>query len=367
MSHQKRRLNQQAQHLIEYSVIIILVLAGIIISGPYVIRSWNARVKSWEDGVTESLQDPLLEAPADTVTIPGCDIVLDWGCYDIGGCCGLGKHTMCMDLDCAATERLETRTFTPLDCECYLPSPFTAPPTARCVVDCNCCTEWSPVPAAVNPLTDCGVNASPPCPDDYYRARRTCGDPTCPEGTCGPGDGTCPTAVNESDCFYDYALCHFECTGTPGPNFSSRYGDLCLGDDTGLPRDTSYSYVNPGGCTAGTQCEIQCISPFISYGSYCDCPPLTTYNTATDSCDAIRVFVVAINNGVRGRTWVCTRTCCGRSCYCCDGYWRYNTTTVDWSTTWCVPSFTVNSVTVTGVGCDNPGTPGNNCVVTLLP
>jgi hypothetical protein len=41
-------------------VLSILIMAGIIIGGPYVIRSWNAQVKGWEDSVVDSMNDPLL-------------------------------------------------------------------------------------------------------------------------------------------------------------------------------------------------------------------------------------------------------------------------------------------------------------------
>ena len=52
--------NKNAQHLLEYMVLSILIMAGIIIGGPYVIRSWNAQVKGWEDSVVDSMNDPLM-------------------------------------------------------------------------------------------------------------------------------------------------------------------------------------------------------------------------------------------------------------------------------------------------------------------
>jgi hypothetical protein len=38
---------------------MILVMAAIIIMGPYIIRSWNAQIKGWGDSVTDSFQEPL--------------------------------------------------------------------------------------------------------------------------------------------------------------------------------------------------------------------------------------------------------------------------------------------------------------------
>jgi hypothetical protein len=37
--------NKQGQHAMEYVILLILIMAGIIISGPYVLRSWNANLK----------------------------------------------------------------------------------------------------------------------------------------------------------------------------------------------------------------------------------------------------------------------------------------------------------------------------------
>ncbi len=51
-----------AQHTIEYIILMMLIMAGIIIGGPYVIRSWNAQIKGWEGSVIDAMTDPLLEA-----------------------------------------------------------------------------------------------------------------------------------------------------------------------------------------------------------------------------------------------------------------------------------------------------------------
>ncbi len=54
--------DKNAQHTLEYMVLLILIMAGIIIGGPYVIRSWNAQMKGWEDSVRDSMTDPLRES-----------------------------------------------------------------------------------------------------------------------------------------------------------------------------------------------------------------------------------------------------------------------------------------------------------------
>ena len=64
---------QRAQNLSEYSLLLALIMGSIIIAGPYVIRSVNANLKGWDDSIQDSVNDPLIQAPPDVVTIPGCD------------------------------------------------------------------------------------------------------------------------------------------------------------------------------------------------------------------------------------------------------------------------------------------------------
>jgi hypothetical protein len=54
--------NRNGQHALEYMVLLTLIMAGMIIGAPYVIRSWNAQIKGWEDSVVDSMTDPLNEA-----------------------------------------------------------------------------------------------------------------------------------------------------------------------------------------------------------------------------------------------------------------------------------------------------------------
>src|SRR3989338_5072375 len=98
---------KNAQHTLEYMILLTLIMAGIIIGGPYAIRSWNAQVKGWEDSVIDSMTDPLMEAPPGAVTIPGCD-PNSWG--DIGCNMGATDSTGIM-FNCSATEILQTRTY----------------------------------------------------------------------------------------------------------------------------------------------------------------------------------------------------------------------------------------------------------------
>ncbi len=61
---------QKAQSTIEFSTLIILVTLGLIVMSPYIIRSVNAHLKTWEDSVDDSISDPLQNAPATGLGTP---------------------------------------------------------------------------------------------------------------------------------------------------------------------------------------------------------------------------------------------------------------------------------------------------------
>ncbi|MDP8211756.1 MAG: hypothetical protein P9X22_00510 [Candidatus Zapsychrus exili] len=69
---EKKSAGQQS---IEFTTLIILATIGVLVMGPYVIRSWNANIKGWEDSVRDSFNDPLIES--ETIPdIPGCDLAI---------------------------------------------------------------------------------------------------------------------------------------------------------------------------------------------------------------------------------------------------------------------------------------------------
>ncbi len=63
-----RAHHRHGQSLIEYSLIALLVILGIVVMGPYVLRSINAHFKIWD----EEIQDSHNERPVyeDAVKIP---------------------------------------------------------------------------------------------------------------------------------------------------------------------------------------------------------------------------------------------------------------------------------------------------------
>jgi len=85
-----------AQSTIEFSVVIIVICAAILLMGPYVIRGINAHMKGWEDAVYDSMSDPLMPV-ADVPNIPtsGCS----YNCGDKICCAGVENKDNCIK-DC---------------------------------------------------------------------------------------------------------------------------------------------------------------------------------------------------------------------------------------------------------------------------
>ena len=79
----------KAQSFIEYTALIAVVIGAIIIMGPYVIRSWNAHLKQWDDSVQISHSDRLEQAPDDGFLNADCNCKMQAPCAT-PPCCGMG-------------------------------------------------------------------------------------------------------------------------------------------------------------------------------------------------------------------------------------------------------------------------------------
>ena len=277
--------SQNAQHTLEYMILLTLIMAGIIIGGPYVIRSWNAQMKGWEDSVVDSMTDPLTGAPPNIVPITGCDFV-SWGSCGFGGCCGLGIPFFGgQSVNCGEQQLLQLGVFNPPNCQWSDPStcfsgcsPVTIngvvviPGVARCdttgtsSTDPNrngCCTDWvtpsgctpAPGPPYCPVDSDCGVNVG--CPDGQYRRTHTC-DEGYTETECVPDPGCNFTCINP--------LPGLDETTSP-PTLSNA--TFCAGDNAGLLGDTNYVIMS--SCTPA-KCEFVCNPTFVYNGSACVCP-----------------------------------------------------------------------------------------------
>ena len=256
---------KEGQHAMEYMILLTLVMAGIIIAGPYVVRSWNANLKGWEDSALDSLQDPFLLGDPDPTLIGGCKLVsVDWS--EVA--CNIGIYDPCEGgtFTCGVKKMLEERTFDPPGCQCAQP-PSVRPKYLRCTLHDCCCT--APVPTG-----KCGINATgtgdilgcavfpPPavtptqknpdgtCPDGMMEVYVTCGSDPSPRYGCIP-----------------HADCNFSCEEPATIGTGPAYGGLCLDDDIGLGSTTNYSYVAYDECTDPVKCERECAEDAFVFGT----------------------------------------------------------------------------------------------------
>jgi hypothetical protein len=51
---------RRGQFMYQYTIIITLICAGLIVGGIYAIRSWNANIKGWEESIQDSHEDQLV-------------------------------------------------------------------------------------------------------------------------------------------------------------------------------------------------------------------------------------------------------------------------------------------------------------------
>lgn len=300
-SYFKNMKRPHGQSIIEYSVVIILVAASLITMGPYVQRSWNAHVKSLEDSVSDSQNDPLIQAAVEGDIIVDrclCAYEKDINCLTIdpnvtpNACCGIAP--------CNPYQAAETWNCIPNNC---------APPPGGAAVQCyeaaGCCDAW------VNTL-NCGsdaTNAPPPsldgtCPDGQMEQTHLCGNEA--------GAGT----IQTWRCNPDFA-CNYSCLVTPDPP-APLFADLCI-DSSNIPDDERLAQadngtrilVATGSCTDGTKCEYECMSSFFPTGAAdCRCAP---GKFPMDTCGT--QFVFAANPLVNNRviTW-CSQPAADQFC-----------------------------------------------------
>ena len=247
-----RQLNSKAQNITEYTLLLTLVAAGIIIAAPTVYRAWNAHVKSYEEDFTDSMNDPFLE---DTVAPPPCVCTppVALGCGDAARANG-----------CYCNEQLYEEV-----CSGVCPNPVIH----TCVPDniTPCCCDTA--------LPGCDVNAAPQCPGGCPLGQ------ACHQLQCGSAPVS--YACRPDACF--------KCEGlAPNP---TRWL-MCPGDDIGLLSNTPIVTIETGACSspAGSppKCQGECVLPFrpvtedfatglMIYtplgGKECECPDPYKYNT----------------------------------------------------------------------------------------
>ena len=145
--------------MIEYVLIVVLVILGIVIMGPYVLRSTNAHFKLWDEGVKDSLTENLAQAPLSVNDIP--DITLNCTCTNTRGACG----SALANSPCGANQRIINHTCNPQGCD--------DAPSSSCVPDLNCCSDWVSTGCGTVPLGHPSTSTN--CNYGYQIQHRQCG------------------------------------------------------------------------------------------------------------------------------------------------------------------------------------------------
>jgi len=236
-------MNKSGQSIIEYLLITILVIIGVVVMGPYVIRSTNAHFKLWDEGIQDSYKEHITQASRNDVPAITSNCV----CTDTMGDCGNSGAGS----QCAATERVWNHNCVPQYCDekpssfCkYDPGDGTTTDPGCCVKGPNGCGNF-PLPInTTTGLVDISLETTaqnppvPPQPGNCYYGQQIiasqCGanaSMTCQPSTSCPGPsclGILPTGI---------AVC----------------GGTGSTQDSNLDRDYSYTYSLK--CDSITKCQ----------------------------------------------------------------------------------------------------------------
>ncbi len=234
--------------MIEYALIAVLVILGIVFMGPYVLRSVNAHFKLWDEGVQDSFTENLTQAPVSIIP----NITTNCVCTDSDGGCGSSTS-----LQCGANQRIYNHTCIPVDSQC------DGEPTFKCVNDDSCCTTYFP---------------------------QSCGTVPCPAGGCSGAPTSPPPAPN--NCYYGQRIYATQCSDLPVQcNTDSACDPLCRGilsrgalycatnsttAPTSLLQTYGISYV--ATCPSNPTCQVYCTFPYILNSTGTGC--LDTYIVA---------------------------------------------------------------------------------------
>ena len=300
----------------EYTMMLAAIIAAVIIMRPYVIRSWNAQVKGWEESTYDSYHDTFVEAPP--IGLEGCNCEDTWECV-------LERPRQCFcgatisasgdynppGLTCPMFQQLETRDCTPRGCE-------RDENTARCILNPNppCCapeivdcSPGNPEPVypqrCFDPERDCNLKADPPC-TTYGTSRNFT--------VCSDGSRTDTGCVFDGRCQFDCDPNYVDCARRQGGFFSERSGQggceshpgigFCAGLDDYRPQSHDVAVTTTNSCQGGEpECTLECEDGFITNTAHndCICPETTSLPSAawtavpvthTRSCALLRTTMI---------------------------------------------------------------------------
>ena len=128
-------MNKRGQSIIEYVLIAVLVILGIYVMGPYVLRSIGAHFKLWDDGIKDSFQENLAQAPVNDIP----EINASCNCPVTQGACGLP--------DCPLGKMEMIPTCDPVGC-----GNGTQADLPYCTPNQSCCRAWQTIGCGTAPV-----------------------------------------------------------------------------------------------------------------------------------------------------------------------------------------------------------------------
>jgi hypothetical protein len=318
-------MNKNGQSMIEYMFIAILVILGVVIMGPYVLRSVNAHFKIWDESVQDSSTENITQAPVGDVPpiISTCP-----PCTDIAGSCG-GSAT---GLQCGANQRNYSHNCTPMLCD--------GAPASYCQSDPTCCTAWTNIGCGTIPVGQSPTSDN--CNYGFEIQGQQCGN-----------NNTVQCIANPS--------CNPQCLGVISPGSLFCATNTASPPTTGLNQSYGITYVgNQASCPSPATCQV-----------YCDSANSYFLNSTGSAC--LRTFTVAPKLDTSGQ---------GNWPFNYRKAQQHGPDINDQSFSMCAaPGVVITKALVTadppgqstttptpvpGDGCQNPGEPSDVCQVTLV-
>ena len=247
-----KKQNNSGQGIVEYTTVVVLVAAGIIISSPYVKRSWNTYVKNWEDDIIESYNDPLEIADPAGIDVEDCYCPAEFSPH-----CGIPENPLCCGLSICTAQQ----SFVQIVCNHYgCPGTDTA-----CEDNDECCT-------AFRNTSLCGAHGNAgilECPPGMLLQVKDCGAGTTRTRCIGGNpDNLLDLSVPHANCITACTFVNHAGGALPDASLDYKY-DHCFGDEDGLlDNDVAFHFIDvacsPGGegSPNDDKCEIRCKEPF---------------------------------------------------------------------------------------------------------
>ena len=272
--------------MIEYALIAVLVILGIVFMGPYALRSVNAHFKMWDEGVQDSSKELITQAPIGDVPF-------------INATCTCSTSTSCGSPTglCAAYQLEEDYSCTPVGCN-------GSAGASKCIPDTTntCCATPVSIGCGTVPLTSSSIPTEP-CP--------TTNTSSGPVSIFDPGTICSSPPGNLHNCYYGYEIYGYQCgTNTtdicvysPQPTgvcplpaclgINTPGSILCSTTSANLTQNYGITYVDAPDqttCNAITSCASYCNAP-CQY--YCDTSNDYFVNSTGTACTQTRTFTVA--------------------------------------------------------------------------